>query len=73
MLKSNYLKINKNSLFNQVSRLDVTEDAGHSVNPLVDIGQVEGALVMGLGLYTQEKPIYDVKTGRRITDTTWVN
>ncbi|MGL6071873.1 xanthine dehydrogenase molybdopterin binding subunit, partial [Craterilacuibacter sp.] len=32
--------------------LDVLHDAGHSLNPAVDIGQVEGGLMQGLGWLT---------------------
>lgn len=43
------------------------------MSPLVDVGQVEGAFVMGQGLFTTEKPMYDPTTGRRLTDSTWVS
>ena len=31
------------------------QDTGSSVNPLVDIGQMEGAFVMSLGLWLTEQ------------------
>ena len=49
------------------------EDAGKSLNPEIDIGQIEGALVMGLGLWTTEKLTHDTTTGQLITKNTWVN
>ncbi|XP_052796223.1 xanthine dehydrogenase/oxidase-like [Mya arenaria] len=39
---------------NQVVRTDIFVDLGSSVNPAVDIGQIEGAYVMGLGMVTSE-------------------
>lgn len=43
------------------------------MNPELDIGQVEGAFVMGLGLWLTEKIIYDGDTGRNLTNGTWVS
>ncbi|XP_041638215.1 aldehyde oxidase 6 [Cheilinus undulatus] len=36
-------------------RTDMVMDIGRSVNPSVDIGQIEGAFMQGLGLYTMEE------------------
>ncbi|XP_066544615.1 aldehyde oxidase 6 isoform X2 [Amia ocellicauda] len=36
-------------------RADIIMDIGRSINPSVDIGQIEGAFVQGLGLYTMEE------------------
>uniref|UniRef100_A0A3B4ZKP0 Aldehyde oxidase 1 n=1 Tax=Stegastes partitus TaxID=144197 RepID=A0A3B4ZKP0_9TELE len=36
-------------------RTDIMLDIGRSVNPSVDIGQIEGAFMQGLGLYTLEE------------------
>ncbi|XP_042858609.1 indole-3-acetaldehyde oxidase-like [Penaeus japonicus] len=54
-----------------VLRTDILEDAGTSMSPLVDVTQVEGGFVMGQGLFTSERPIYDPISGRRISDGTW--
>lgn len=48
------------------------EDAGRSMNPYVDVGQVEGAFIMGLGLYTSEKVKFDPTTGQKLSNGTWV-
>ncbi|XP_052796835.1 xanthine dehydrogenase/oxidase-like isoform X2 [Mya arenaria] len=39
---------------NQVVRSDIFVDLGTSVNPAVDIGQIEGAFVQGIGMVTSE-------------------
>merc|ERR1712012_552809 len=42
----------------RIVRADILEDAGLSTSPIVDIGQVEGAFVTGLGLWTSEEIKY---------------
>ncbi|XP_037075287.1 LOW QUALITY PROTEIN: indole-3-acetaldehyde oxidase-like [Pollicipes pollicipes] len=54
-----------------VRRLDLYEDAGQALSPLIDIGQAEGAFVMGMGLFLTERHRFDVETGRRLTNRTW--
>ncbi|XP_073945780.1 xanthine dehydrogenase-like [Choristoneura fumiferana] len=54
-----------------VRRVDLLEDTGRSLSPEIDIGQIEGAFVMGLGYFTSEKTIYDPESGRLLTDRTW--
>ncbi|XP_058665981.1 aldehyde oxidase [Ammospiza caudacuta] len=39
-------------------RTDIVMDIGCSINPAVDIGQIEGAFVQGVGLYTMEELKY---------------
>ena len=39
----------------------------------MDVGQVEGAIVMGLGNCTTEKLIYDEQSGALLSDGTWVS
>lgn len=43
-----------------------------SINPEIDIGQVEGAYVMGLGYWLTEKFVYDEDSGEVLTHNTWV-
>lgn len=33
-------------------------DAGNSVNPAIDIGQIEGAFIQGLGFFTMEECVF---------------
>ena len=53
-----------------VLRMDVLYDAGRSSNPAIDIGQIEGGVVQGIGFVTTEEAIYD-KHGRLTTDNIW--
>lgn len=39
-------------------RTDIVMDVGHSINPALDLGQVEGAFIQGMGLYTSEELKY---------------
>ncbi|XP_011694377.1 PREDICTED: xanthine dehydrogenase 1-like isoform X1 [Wasmannia auropunctata] len=54
-----------------IRRVDLMEDAGISLNPEIDIGQVEGAFVMGIGYWTSEDLVYDPETGVLKSDRTW--
>ena len=54
-----------------ILRSDLMEDTGVSISPEVDIGQVEGGLVMGLGLWTSEKLRYREDTGQLLDNSTW--
>jgi xanthine dehydrogenase large subunit len=44
-------------------RADVLHDAGRSLNPAVDIGQVEGAFIQGMGWLTSEELVWHPQTG----------
>ncbi|XP_020282076.1 xanthine dehydrogenase [Pseudomyrmex gracilis] len=42
----------------KVLRTDIVMDLGESLNPAIDIGQIEGAFIQGYGLFTLEEMIY---------------
>jgi xanthine dehydrogenase large subunit len=46
---------------NRILRADLLHDAGASLNPALDIGQVEGAYVQGAGWLTTEELVWDTK------------
>ncbi len=51
---------------NRVLRVDILHDVGRSINPAIDIGQIEGGFVQGMGWLTTEQLVWD-KQGRLAT------
>uniref|UniRef100_A0A1I7T580 Xanthine dehydrogenase n=1 Tax=Caenorhabditis tropicalis TaxID=1561998 RepID=A0A1I7T580_9PELO len=49
--------------YNHVIRVDMVMDVGESLNPAIDIGQIEGAFMQGYGLVTCEKITFNRETG----------
>jgi xanthine dehydrogenase large subunit len=47
----------------RVLRADVLHDVGRSLNPALDIGQIEGAFVQGQGWLTMEELVWHPQTG----------
>ena len=46
---------------NRILRCDILHDTGTSLNPVLDIGQVEGAYVQGAGWLTTEELVWNAK------------
>lgn len=42
----------------QIIRTDIVMDVGSSLNPAIDIGQIEGGFMQGYGLFTLEEMVY---------------
>jgi xanthine dehydrogenase large subunit len=47
----------------RVDRVDILHDVGKSLNPAIDIGQIEGGFVQGMGWLTTEELVWDEKGG----------
>ncbi len=52
----------------RIDRVAVVHDVGLSLDPTLDRGQIEGAIVQGIGWMTSEEILYD-ENGRLLTDT----
>ena len=50
----------------RVDRVDVLHDAGRSLNPAIDMGQIEGGFVQGMGWLTTEELVFG-EDGRLLT------
>jgi len=50
----------------KVQRVDILHDVGRSLNPSIDIGQIEGGFVQGMGWLTTEELVWDAQ-GRLAT------
>lgn len=50
----------------RVLRADILQDCGNSLNPAIDLGQIEGAFVQGQGWLTSEELVWDDR-GRLMT------
>lgn len=52
----------------KVEQIDVLHDVGKSLNPAIDIGQIEGGFIQGMGWLTTEELLWDEK-GRLISNS----
>ncbi|MBV8503370.1 MAG: xanthine dehydrogenase molybdopterin binding subunit [Paucibacter sp.] len=48
---------------NRVLRADLLHDAGTSLNPAIDLGQVDGAYIQGMGWLTTEELVWHPRSG----------
>lgn len=55
----------------EVLRSDIFYDAGVALNPVIDIGQVEGSFVQGMGALLTEELVRDGTDHRLINNGTW--
>jgi xanthine dehydrogenase/oxidase len=53
-----------------VLQVDITYDCGESLNPALDIGQIEGALIKGLGFCLTEERVLG-SDGKNLSNGTW--
>jgi len=51
----------------KLTRADLLHDVGASLNPAIDIGQIEGAFVQGMGWLTTEELVWHPQTGALLT------
>ncbi len=52
----------------RVTRVDILHDVGRSINPAIDIGQIEGGFIQGMGWLTTEELLWDDK-GRVLSNS----
>lgn len=60
------VEVDARSGMKRVRRVDILHDAGDSLNPSIDIGQIEGGFVQGMGWLTGEELKWD-DAGRLLT------
>ena len=51
----------------RVLRADLLHDVGRSLNPAIDLGQIEGGFIQGVGWLTMEELVWDAHSGALLT------
>jgi xanthine dehydrogenase large subunit len=49
----------------KIARVDIIHDTGKSLNPAIDLGQIEGGFIQGMGWLTTEELVFDQKGNLR--------
>ena len=52
----------------KIEKVQIVHDFGNSLNPSIDMGQIEGGVMQGIGWMTTEKVLFN-KEGRMLTDS----
>ncbi|KFK38679.1 hypothetical protein AALP_AA3G146400 [Arabis alpina] len=65
-----YVEVNILTGETTILRTDIIYDCGKSLNPAVDLGQIEGAFVQGVGFFMLEECLMN-SDGLVVTDSTW--
>ena len=70
-----YLRYNRNFCLSDRYKVQYLSLSSflYSLSPMIDIGQVEGAFVMGIGYWLTEKVVHDKDSGQLLTHNTWVD
>lgn len=45
----------------KITRIDIVHDVGRSLNPAIDMGQLEGGFIQGMGWLTSEELVWDAQ------------
>jgi xanthine dehydrogenase large subunit len=46
---------------NRVLKVDILHDVGNSINPSLDVGQIEGGFIQGMGWLTSEELVWSAQ------------
>jgi xanthine dehydrogenase molybdopterin binding subunit/xanthine dehydrogenase small subunit len=60
------IEVDGHNGMHRILRVDAVHDVGDSLNPGVDLGQIEGGLMQGIGWLTREELLWD-RQGRLLT------
>jgi xanthine dehydrogenase/oxidase len=55
----------------EVLQTDILYDCGKSLNPMIDVGQIEGGFLFGMGYFVLEEVLWAPTTGDATNASTW--